>query len=68
MMGLMGVGWLGKVCFEPGYCLVGSWFAVVWDLAFALGLEGFLVLDLGGRGYAPVGEVHLALGLLSRGC
>ena len=67
-MGLMGVGWLGKVCFEPGYCLVGSWFAVVWDLAFALGLEGFLVLDLGGRGYAPVGGVHLALGLLSRGC
>jgi len=41
---------------------------VVWDLAFALGLGGFLVLDLVGRGYASVGGVHLALGLLSRGC
>jgi len=48
--------------------LVGSWFAVVWDLAFSLGLGGFLVLDLVDRGHASVGGVPLALGLLSRGC
>ena len=59
---------MGKVCFEAGYCLVGSWFDVVWDLAFSLGLGGFLVLDLVDRGHASVGGVPLALDLLSRGC
>ncbi len=64
----MGVGWLGKLCFELGHCLAGGYFAEVWDLVSLLGLGGFLVSDRVGRGCASVGEVHLALGLLSRGC